>query len=656
MVSHNRLIRIEDVVKVLTYAIGAIGFLSVVPHLPPLFAAGFACFYFISAVIEYRKLVLVPRWVLTLIAIAFIIFAITRMSMENFALPSIEALSVLLLIKLFEDKRFRDYMQIYLMSVLLLAGAALLSLDMVFLVYFVALTALCSTALILLTYYAQDRELALQAPVVMRIITKSLLIPLAAAPMTVILFIVLPRTNYPMFDFLNRSGGGAATGFTDHVQLGTVSGIQEDTTIIFRVSMEKISEDLLYWRGIVLDYFDGTSWKSSLKAPEEVSHFTYIPGKQIQQTIYLEPYENKYVFALDKPLNISLQHIQRRRDLTFSLPQNITKRIKYHASSSLAEILPEITVNRDLYLQLPGAGPGKTDKKDKKDKAEKIEELVKRLAGNDREATVKSMLSFLKNGNYRYGLQNLPLTAHPLEDFLFKYRYGNCEYFASAMAVMLRTAGIPARLVGGYRGGYYNEMGGYYIIPQRNAHVWVEVYLDHKGWVRVDPTPISSGSFEGALRRNLFFTMRLVFDSFSYAWNASVINYDFEGQLSLLNALRTGIKRPAFNFRFRKEGLIRYSLFICFTVSVFYAFFLLVQRRKGASEDILRLFLKKAGKLGYIKMKSEGLEEFVMKIEDADKRERASLFVKEFEKYYFRDEELNPETSRSLKHLIKLLG
>ncbi len=646
----NRLIRIEDVVKVLTYAIGAIGFLSVVPHLPPLFAAGFACFYFISAAIEYRKLVLVPRWVLTVIAIAFIIFTVTRMSMENFLVPSVEALSVLLLIKLFEDKRFRDYMQIYLMSVLLLAGAALLSLDVVFVVYFAALAALCSTALILLTYYSQDRELALQAAVVMRIITKSLLIPLAAAPMTVLLFIVLPRTNYPMFDFLNRSGGAAATGFTDHVQLGTVSGIQEDTTIIFRASMEKISDDLLYWRGIVLDYFDGTSWKSSLKAPAEVSQFPYIAGKRIQQTIYLEPYENKYVFALDKPLSISMQRIQRLRDLTFSLPGNITKRIKYHASSSPAEILPEITINRDPYLQLPGAGPGK------RDKADKVEALVRRLAGKDPEATVRSMLSFLKNGNYRYGLQNLPLTAHPIDDFLFRYRYGNCEYFASAMAVMLRTAGIPARLIGGYRGGYYNEMGGYYIIPQRNAHVWVEVYLEHKGWVRVDPTPVSSGSFEGAFKKNLFFTVRLMFDSISYAWNASVINYDFEGQLSLLNALRTGLKRPAFNFRPGKEGLIRYSLFTCLTVSVLYTFFILAQRRKGVPEYILRLFLKKAGKLGYVKMKSEGLEEFVMKIEDAGRRERASLFVKEFEKFYFRDEEIKPETSRRLKHLIKLIG
>jgi hypothetical protein len=643
MTAHNRLIRIEDALKVLTYITCAIGFLSVAPHLPPLFTAGFACFYFISAVIEYRNMRFIPRWVLTIIAVLFTIFTFVRLRMDYFVIPSIEALSVLLIIKLFEEKKFRDYMQIYMLSVFLLAGAALLSLDMVFLAYFATLPLLSSTALVLLSYYSQDRELELEAASVGKIISKALLIPLMAVPLTVILFIVLPRTSYPLLDFLNRGGGAATIGFTDQVRLGTVSSIQEDSAIIFRASMEKINDDLLYWRGIVLDYFDGTSWKSSHKAGGNVSAFPILAGKRVVQTIYIEPYENKYFFALDKPMNISLEHIQRQPDLTFSQTGNISRRIKYDAWSSPSETVQEKNIDREIYLQLPV----------KVDKKGRIGELARRLAVMDNaEATVRSMRTFLKNGNYRFALKNLPVTSHPMEDFLFKYRYGNCEYFASAMAVMLRMDGIPSRLVGGYLGGYYNEMGKYYLVPQRNAHVWVEAYIDNKGWIRADPTPADSNISSG---KNLLLTVRLLLDSFNYAWNASVINYDFEGQLLLLNALRTGIKRPAFNFRLGKEGLIRYSLFTCVAVSILYTFFLLVQRRKGASEYILRLFLKKSGRLGYVKMKSEGLEEFVMKIEDADKRESASLFVKEFEKYYFRDEEIKPETSRRLRRLIKAI-
>jgi transglutaminase-like putative cysteine protease len=647
MARHNRLLRIEDVVKVLAYVIGAVGFLSVSRYVSLSITAGFACFYFIAAVIEYRKIFLIPRWVLTVISALFIIFTFMRISMENFVVPSIEALSVLLLIKLFEEKGIRDYMQIYMLSVFLLAGAALLSLDMVFLVYFCTLTALCSTALVLLAYYSQDREMSLQGDVVMRIISKSMLIPLVAAPLTVILFIVLPRTSYPLLDFLSRGAGSATSGFTDRVRLGAVSGIQEDNTIIFRASMEKISDDLLYWRGIVLDYFDGASWKSSNKALEAVYAFPKIAGKRIEQTIYLEPYENKYFFALDKPLNISRQHTQRQLDLTFSQADNISKRIKYNAWSSLSEIVPEKEIDRDLYLQLPGAGKGRT---------EKMDSLVRRLVvKDDAEATVRSMLSFLKNGNYRYALKNLPLTSHPLEDFLFKYRYGNCEYFASAMAVMLRMGGIPSRLVGGYRGGYYNEMGKYYLIPQKNAHVWVEAYIENKGWLRVDPTPMDIGGFASVFRKDLFFKMRLLFDSFNYVWNASVINYDFEGQISLLAALRAGIKKPVFHFALRKEDVLRYVLFIGLTACVLYAFLILLKRRKAPAEHILRLFLIKAGKLGYVKMKSEGLEEFAKRIDDAKKREWASAFVREFEQYYYRDEEIKPETSKRLRHLMKSL-
>jgi hypothetical protein len=637
------LIRIEDAVKVLTYITGAIGFLSVAPHVPPLFTAGVACFYFLSAVIEYKKMRFIPRGALTVIAVLFTIFTFVRLRLDNFVIPSIEALSVLLIIKLFEEKKFRDYMQIYMLAVLLLAGAALLSLDLVFLVYFAALPLLSSTALVLLAYYSQDRELELEAVSVGKIISKALLIPLMAAPLTVILFIVLPRTSYPLLDFLNRGAGAATVGFTDQVRLGAVSGIQEDSAIIFRASMEKINDDLLYWRGIVLDYFDGNSWKSSQKANRNISAFPILAGKRVVQTIYIEPYENKYFFALDKPLNISLQHLQRHPDLTFFQAGNISRRIKYVAWSSLSETVREKDIDRGIYLELPR----------KVGKDGRISELARRFAViNDAEATVRSMRAFLKNGNYRYSLKNLPLSSHPMEDFLFKYRYGNCEYFASAMAVMLRIDGIPSRMVGGYRGGYYNEMGKYYLVPQRNAHVWVEAYIDNKGWIRADPTPADSADSSG---KDLLFTIRLLLDSFNYAWNASVINYDVEGQLSLLNALSSGIKRPAFNFKLGREGFIRYSPVICFAVSALYTFFVLLERRKAPAEHLLRLFLRKAGKLGYVKMKSEGLEEFVMRIGEADKRERASLFVKEFEKYYFRDEEIKPETSRRLKHLIKVI-
>lgn len=650
MATMRRLIRIEDALKVLTYATAAIGFLSVARVLPPAFNAGFIAFYIIAAVIEYRKERFIPRWMMTSIALVMIIVTFWRMSMNNFVVPSVEAISVLLLVKLIEEKKFRDYMQVYMLSAFLLAGAALLSLDLVFLLYFSILPLISTAALVLLAYYAQDRELELAAASVTAIISKSLLIPLAAVPMTILLFIVLPRTSYPIFNFLNSGGSVAVTGFTDQVRLGAISSIQEESTIVFRAGMDKIDDASLYWRGIVLDYFDGTSWKNSGKAQTGVYSLHGIAGKRVTQTIYLEPYENRYFFALDFPMNISLQQVQRQPDLTFSSPDKISRRVKYYAWSILARSLPEKGIDRAAYLQLPPKLAGQTGENGK------VEELVHRLAvRNNPVATVRSILSFLKRGNYRYSLTDLPRTSHPLEDFLFRYRYGNCEYFASAMAVMLRMSGIPSRLVGGYRGGYYNEMGKYYMVPEKNAHVWVEAYIDNEGWIRVDPTPLDSSRFGSGLRKNLLFTLRLFFDSLNYAWNASVINYDLERQLSFLASVSSGIKKPRLRFGLDKKEAMKYLVPICGVSALIYASFVLMRRRKNSAELVIGLFLEKTGRLGFVKIKSEGLEEFVRRIEDAEVREKAFVFVKEFERYYYRDEEIGPDASKRLRYLIKAI-
>ncbi|MBI3592542.1 MAG: DUF3488 domain-containing protein, partial [Nitrospirae bacterium] len=412
--------------------------------------------------------------------------------------------------------------------------------------------------------------------------------------------------------------------------------------IIFRAHMEKIDENLLYWRGVVLDYFDGASWKGSYKAAMDKNAKLSIPGRRIEQTIYLEPYENRYFFTLDKPLSLSLPHARRYSDLSYSQPEDITGRTRYQVISIPSSLLPEKEIDRDVYLQLPDRN------------FEKIKETVKGISsGKDKEATVKAILTFLRSGNYKYSLQNLPVTSDPLDDFLFKYRYGNCEYFASAMAVMLRIADIPSRIVGGYKGGYYNEMGRYYFVPQRNAHVWVEAYLENKGWVRVDPTPGGIESYVSYMRRGLLFRMRLLFDTINYYWNAAVINYDFEGQMALFGKLRSGIRKPDIRISFTKERIIRYSIFVSVAASSLFMVYFLALRTRNAEERLIASFLKKMGSLGYTKAKSEGLEEFVSKIEDSLRKEKAYNFVREFEKYYYLDTKLSKKEVRNLKQLIK---
>jgi transglutaminase-like putative cysteine protease len=643
---HNPPLVVEDAVKALSFLIGITGALAAARYTGPAYSLAFFSLCAVAMLFEYQRRFLIPRWLLTLATVAFVGVSLMRMSLQNFVQPAVEALMILLAIKFLEEKKFRDYMQIYVLSVFLLAGSALLSLDIVFLAYFLALLFLLAAAMVLLTYYVEDRTMKLPLSTIRGIVLKSLFIPLASIPLALVLFVVLPRTSYPLFNLLSR-GGGAATGFSDTVGLGQVAAIQEDAAVIMRVRMQKVDDDLLYWRGIVLDHFDGESWQRTTGNPAGGNRRFVVPGRTVSQTIYLDPYGNRYLFALDKPLSIRIPDVGKSGDLTYVLANTITRKLKYEAHSVLSDTLPENDIDRDRYLQVPATG------------MEKIRKLAHSLAaGQSREKTAEAILHFLKNGEYTYSLTNLPVSRAPLDDFLFQHKYGNCEYFASAMAVMLRLSGIPSRLVGGYRGGFYNETAGYgyYLIPDRNAHVWVEAYFNNRGWVRMDPTPAAPESFVSPSGRGLFFRVRLFFDAIDYFWTAFIINYDLEKQFSLINKLRDGVREVRFKISFDKDRASTYILVFLGAVSLVIGLYTLRGRvRKAAEERLLALFLGKMKRRGYIKSRPQGLEEFVALVKEDGLRERARSFVEQFEAHYYRDRKLTKEEARRLRRMLNEL-
>ena len=374
-------------------------------------------------------------------------------------------------------------------------------------------------------------------------VLKCLWIPILAIPLSVVMFAILPRSQYPLLDFLNRPDK-AKTGFTDNVRLGEVSDIQEDTSIIFRATMEKIDEIDLYWRGITLDYFDGTSWKGTAKKPylESTSYRPRINGKNVKQTIYLEPYHNSYYFGLDKPLFVAQRHVKKLTDFTFTAPVDIERKIRYEVTSIISDTIYEEQIDENRYLQIPERI------------SQEIITLTKSLAADkDKGKTVENLFRYLNNGHYQYSLRGLPVTKNPLDNFLFTSKYGNCEYFASALSVMLRVADIPSRMVGGYRGGYYNEVGKYYLVPQKNAHVWVEAFIPQRGWIRLDPTPASADTFALPREGNIFLRMSIFFDTINYYWNTVVINYNLEKQMSIARTVMKGLKKPSLRLSIQKR-------------------------------------------------------------------------------------------------------
>ncbi len=560
IVTEFRQIKIISIVKGLTYVIGALSFAAAFRHINSIYSFLFLIMLVLSLYFEFKKIV-ISRWILYALSIAIIIFFLTIVNLDDFVTQMMEALFILMGIKFLEQKKVRDYMQIYAISLFLLAGLGLLAPGIIFVVYVLFFIFILSINFIFLTYYSQNPNLEFTQETIKKIVFKCLWIPVLALPLSVIIFAILPRSHYPILDFLNKHDR-AKTGFTDNVRLGDVSGIQEDTSIIFRAGMEKIDEKELYWRGITLDYFDGTSWKGTERKAyiESASDRPRVNGKNVTQVIFLEPYHSSYYFTLDKPLFIVQRRAKKLDDLTFIAPFYIERKIRYEVTSALTDTIFEEGIDQNKYLQIP------------QNISRNITKLAKTLmVEKNRTKTVENCFQYLNSGQYKYSLQGLPITKNPLEDFLFKSKYGNCEYFASALAVMLRIAGIPSRMVGGYRGGYYNEVGKYYLVPQKNAHVWVEAFLLGRGWIRFDPTPASPDVFAYQQEGNLYLKIRIFFDTANYYWNTIIINYNLERQLSIARTIVSGVKKPSLRLSVQKKSLVIFFAIFIIAISLAFA-------------------------------------------------------------------------------------
>ena len=329
-------------------------------------------------------------------------------------------------------------------------------------------------------------------------------------------------------------------------------------------------------------------------------------------------------------------------DFTFTAPVDIERKIRYEVTSIISDTIYEEQIDENKYLQIPERI------------SQEIITLTKSLAvEKDKEKTVENLFRYLNSGQYQYSLRGLPVTKNPLDNFLFTSKYGNCEYFASALSVMLRVAGIPSRMVGGYRGGYYNEVGKYYLVPQKNAHVWVEAFIPQRGWVRLDPTPASADTFALPREGSLFLRMSIFFDTINYYWNTIVINYNLEKQLSIARTVMKGLKKPSLHLSIQKRQLVISLIIIAMAVFVAFTIKSLLMNRKTEEMKILSRFLKSMEQAGYKKTGSQGLEEFVSFVEDKELKTIAYHFVTDFEKIFYKDKKLDKEDIINLKSIIK---
>ncbi len=626
---------IENVLKILSYLIGFEIFLFSFRNVSFLYLSISLIIFILAIYKDFIKYFSINRNLLNFITIIFIVLIFMRITLQDIITPALESLLVLLSIKFIEDKETRDYLQIFLISILIFVGTTIFSFEISFIIYFLIFIFLFNLAIVFLTYFSQDKKLTFSLKEITKISYKTTLIPLISIPITIFLFFALPRTPYPFFNF-SGSTLTARSGFSENVKLGTVSNIQEDNSIIFRANMEKIDDEHLYWRGITLEYFEGDEWSDIDTGP--IDKKTKVEGDTIYQTIYLEPYSGTYFFGLDKPVNVTgNRNIFKKDDFTFYTKDILSNRVRYDVISILSDTIEEKIPQNSYYLQLP------------ENISQDIKNLSLSLQGGNELDTVKNVENYLKNGDYRYSLKNLPTSNKPVDEFLFDKKQGNCEYFATSMAIILRVNGIPSRVVAGYRGGVYNDLGNYYILRQSNAHLWVEAYIDNIGWIRFDPTTsLLSEEFINSSKKISKFS--LFIDTINYYYNTLIINYDFEKQISLFNKIREGFKKPEIKISINLKKLS--NLILIFLLVIFLLFFRVFFKKRSYEEKILAIFYKKMEKLGFKKKKSEGLEEFLQKIENGKIKESLTNFVFKFEELYYKDKKIGKEDYIALKRIL----
>ncbi|MFL6549894.1 MAG: DUF3488 and DUF4129 domain-containing transglutaminase family protein [Povalibacter sp.] len=366
---------------------------------------------------------------------------------------------------------------------------------------------------------------------------------LQALPLAILLFVLFPRLPGQFWAVPARSS--AMTGLNDEMSPGDISDLSISSAISFRARFEgdMPAARERYWRGTVLHDFDGRTWRRLQQFfPEQRVVGT---GPVYRYTLTLEPHNRRWVFGLDTVTDWPRDRTSRsfdgqilsNRQLSTLSSFNLESRTQYRAEGPLA------TSTRKADTELGQRNP----------RARLLAQEIYARTG-DAESFTRAVLQKFREEEFYYTLEPPRLEADSVDDFVFNTRRGFCEHFASAFTFMARAAGIPAHVVLGYQGGEYNTLGGYLIVRQSDAHAWSEIWVDGKGWVRVDPTAavaperIESG-IEGALgedepvpgrmfnRVNLFAQMRFAWDALNTFWNDQVIEFGEQHQRSLLAKL-----------------------------------------------------------------------------------------------------------------------
>ena len=519
--------------------------------------------------IEGRTQLIAERWTsfLTLGYVAFYLADYFLFS-RGFLNATVHLVLFVMVVRLFSAHRDRDYYFLSAIAFLMVLAAALLTVDSVFLLGFAGfmLTAVVAFILIEMRYISAkttihshrfqgqltSRSMATSLAIVSPVLVLCILVGAAA------IFFVLPRVSAGYLSAYAPSGE-ISTGFSDQVELGRIGEIQQSSSVVMHIQIdgdERGSFDLK-WRGVTLSKFDGRNWSNNRGqrplSPQLDGHFVLPsptrddhardgqdePSRQLQYRVLMEPagmnifflagaakslegdYRSVAVDDSGAVFDLDLEHPVSRYQAISDIAQPGARELRTAGGAYPSYLDPGYS---KLPLSLDSRIP-------------RLAEQITASADNNYDKA-RAIENYLRT-HFQYTLQLSRTVPHdPLANFLFERKQGHCEYFASSMAVMLRSLGIPARLVNGFRTGEFNDLTSRYVVRASNAHSWVEVFFPGYGWIAFDPTP--GGSI---LVRTGWSRFGLYLDAMASFWRDWVVNYDAGHQQALAVGARSGSRQ-----------------------------------------------------------------------------------------------------------------
>ena len=636
---------------------------------------------------------LVPEhWtaVLTLGYVAFYVvdyFLISR----GFLNATVHLVLFVMVVRLFSAQRDRDYYFLSVIAFLMVLAAALLTVDSIFLLGFAGFMLTAVAAFILM----EMRHFSAKSAVHSReshggLIYRNMATSLAIASPVLVLCILLGATA--IFFLLPRvsagylsayaPGGEITSGFSDSVQLGRIGEIQQSSSVVMHIQIDGDEGGRfdLKWRGVSLSNFDGRTWSNNREqrvlSPSLYGRFVFLqPSRNVLERsshmvnyrVLMEPVGMNLFFLASVPESLEGNYRMLAVDdggAVFDLdPEHPVNR--YQAASDISQAgARELRTAGNVYP--PDVAASNLGLRSVDARIPRLAQQITASADVNYDKAI-ALETYLRT-HFGYSLK-LPRTVphDPLANFLFERKQGHCEYFASSMAVMLRTLGIPSRVVNGFRTGEFNDLTSQYVVRASNAHSWVEAYFPGYGWVAFDPTPGSLMPVRTGWSR-----ATLYLDALASFWRDWVVNYDAGHQQTLAVSARSGSQQLVVTIRHwwrrhyeallakaRRIGNVvagsplRWGLgagliaaLLLFAVNARQLLRALGKRRLAARPErsprqAATIWYERMTKIvarrGWHKSPTQTPNEFVARIDDANIRERVAEFTRHYESARFDD-------------------